>query len=373
MDCNAADVGSARQKRENVSKILSPITEIKMLRVRDMLLMEEFLYGILAKMSEVKYLELSFVIPVYNEADNLPALYEEMIDSCSKLDKSYEIIFVDDGSWDESFIVLKKIQENDYKVKIIRLRKNFGQTAAISAGFDYAKGVIIITLDADLQNDPKDFCLLIKKIEEGYDIVSGWRQKRKDKFLTRRLPSAIANRLISLITGVKLHDYGCTLKAFRRDVVKNIKLYGELHRFIPAIASDMGVSVTEVKVNHRSRRSGKSKYQLTRFIKVILDLLTVKFLLSYSTRPLQIFGLIGLLSGVIGSIFLLYLGYVRLIVRVGIAGRPLLLLAILLIVIGVQFITLGLLAEIMVRAYHESVEKSIYFIREIVDSEPDNT
>jgi len=324
-------------------------------------------------MSREKNLALSIVIPVYDEADNLLSLYKEINDSCSKLDKSYEIIFVDDGSCDESFIVLKKIQKKDNKVKIIKLRKNFGQTAALAAGFDYAKGDIIITLDADLQNDPNDFGILIEKIEDGYDIVSGWRQKRKDKFLTRRLPSIIANRFISLITGVKLHDYGCTLKAFKRDVIENINLYGELHRFIPAIASNMGVAVSEVKVNHRPRRFGKSKYGLTRFLKVILDLMTVKFLLSYSTRPLQIFGLLGLLSGVTGGALLLYLGYIRLIVRNPIGGRPLLFLAILLVVIGIQFISLGLLAEIMVRAYHESVEKSIYFIREVIDSESDNT
>jgi glycosyltransferase involved in cell wall biosynthesis len=324
-------------------------------------------------MKEGKRLDLSFVIPVHNEADNLQALYEEMNDSCSQLAKSYEIIFVDDGSWDESFIVLKKIQKKDSKVKIIRFRKNFGQTAALSAGFDYAKGDIIITSDADSQNDPKDFGLLIRKIEEGHDIVCGWRQKRKDKLLTRRFPSVVANRLISLITRVKLHDYGCTLKAFRKDIVQNIQLYGELHRFIPAIASSMGISITEVKVSHRSRRFGKSKYGLIRFIKVILDLLTVKFLLSYSTRPLQIFGIIGLITGVTGGILALYLSYIRLILRHGIAGRPLLLLAILLMVIGIQFITLGLLAEIMVRAYHESTKKSIYFIREIIDSDSDNS
>lgn len=323
----------------------------------------------IAKMREVNHLDLSFVIPLYNEADNLPQLYDEMVDSCSRLAKSYEIIFVDDGSWDESFIVLKNIQKKDPRIKIIRLRKNFGQTAALSAGFDYAKGEIIITLDADLQNDPQDFPLLIEKIEQGHDIVSGWRQKRKDKFLTRRVPSAINNWLISFITGVKLHDYGCTLKAFRKDVIKNINLYGELHRFIPAIASHRGVSVAEVKVNHRLRLYGKSKYKLTRFIKVFLDLLTVKFLLSYSTRPLQIFGILGLLSGGTGFILGLLLSYQRLILKVGISGRPLLLLAILLMVIGIQFISLGLLAEIMVRAYHESAKKRIYFIREIIDSE----
>lgn len=324
-------------------------------------------------MSKTGCLDLSFIIPVYNEADNLHELFREITDSCIKIDKSYEMIFVDDGSWDESVPVLKKIQKEDSRVKIIRLRKNFGQTAALVAGFDYAKGEIIITLDADLQNDPEDFFRLIERIEMGFDIVNGWRENRKDRFLTRRLPSSIANWFISTITRVKLHDYGCTLKAFRKDVIKNIRLYGELHRFIPAIASDMGVSIAEVKVSHRPRRRGKSKYSIFRFVRVILDLLTVKFLLSYSTRPLQIFGLIGLISGLTGGILALYLSYQRLILMRGIAGRPLLLLAILLIVIGIQFITLGLLAEIMVRAYHESAKKSIYFVKEIVDSDKEKT
>jgi len=324
-------------------------------------------------MNKKNLLDLSLVIPVYNEARNLPELYKEIKNSCDQLGKSYEIIFVDDGSWDESFPLLKKIQKQDLKVKIIKMRKNFGQTAALSAGFDYSIGDIIITLDADLQNDPNDFGILLKKIEEGYDIISGWRVKRKDKFLSRRLPSIIANRLISVITRVKLHDYGCTLKAFRRDVIKNINLYGELHRFIPAIASNIGVTIAEVKVNHRPRRYGKSKYSITRFIKVILDLLSVKFFLSYSTRPLQMFGVFGLISGITGGIIGLYLSYQRFIVKVGISGRPLLLLSILLIVIGVQFITLGLLAEVMVRTYHESLNKKIYSIREIIDSDSDET
>lgn len=313
--------------------------------------------------------DLSLVIPVYNEAENLPELYREIILSCEKLGKPFEIIFVDDGSWDESLVVLKTLLKEDSRIKIICLRKNFGQTAAISAGFDYARGGIIITLDADLQNDPNDFALLVDKIEEGYDIVSGWRVNRKDKFFSRRLPSAIANRLISLITRVRLHDYGCTLKAFRQEITKQIKLYGELHRFIPAIASNIGVSIAEVKVNHRKRRHGKSKYRVWRFPKVILDTLTVKFLLSYSTRPLQIFGVFGLICGIIGGALLLWLAYVRLILMEGISGRPLLLLSILLIVIGIQFITLGLLAEIVVRAYHESAEKRIYVIREIIQAE----
>jgi glycosyltransferase involved in cell wall biosynthesis len=316
---------------------------------------------------------LSFILPVYNEAENLPELYGELSAVAAGLDGSWEIIFVDDGSSDNSFFVLKEIQKNDSRVKIIQLRKNFGQTAALSAGFDYAQGEIIITLDADLQNDPQDIPRLIEKIEDGYDIVSGWRLKRKDRFFSRRLPSAAANWLISRITRIKLHDYGCTLKAFRKEVIKNVRLYGELHRFIPAIASHMGVSIAEIKVNHRPRRHGKSKYNIFRFIKVILDLITVKFLLSYSTRPLQIFGLLGLLSGSVGGVLLLMLSYQRLILKQGISGRPLLLLAILLTVIGIQFITLGLLAEIMVRAYHESAEKTTYFVKEILDSDKEAT
>jgi glycosyltransferase involved in cell wall biosynthesis len=314
-------------------------------------------------------LDLSLVIPVYNEAANLSELHGEIADSCRNLGKSYEILFVDDGSEDDSLSVLKELLKKDARIRIIQLRKNFGQTAALSAGFDHARGKIIITLDADLQNDPQDFGLLIEKIEEGYDLVSGWRAKRKDRFVSRRLPSISANWLISKLTRVKLHDYGCTLKAFRKEIIKHIKLYGELHRFIPAIASNIGVSIAEVKVNHRKRLRGKSKYTVWRFPKVILDLLTVKFLLSYSTRPLQIFGILGLISGAIGGIIGLWLAYVRLIRLEGISGRPLLFLSILLIVIGFQFITLGLLAEIMVRAYHESTEKRIYFVREIIQAD----
>jgi len=313
--------------------------------------------------------DLSLVIPVYNEATNLPELHREITEACQNLKKSYEIVFVDDGSEDKSLLVCKQLFKKDPRIRVIQLRKNFGQTAALSAGFDHARGNIIITLDADLQNDPQDFDLLIAKIEEGYDLVNGWRVNRKDRFITRRLPSVLANWLISRMTRVKLHDYGCTLKAFRREIIKHIKLYGELHRFIPAIASIVGVSIAEVKVNHRKRRHGKSKYSVWRFPKVILDLLTVKFLLSYSTRPLQIFGIIGLISGIIGGIIGLWLAYVRFIRLEGISGRPLLLLSILLIVIGIQFITLGLLAEIVVRAYHESTEKKIYFIRDIIQAE----
>jgi glycosyltransferase involved in cell wall biosynthesis len=320
-------------------------------------------------MSTEENYDLSIVIPVYNEAANLPELYNEISEACQNLKKSYEIILVDDGSTDESLHVCKQLLKKDPRIRVIQLRKNFGQTAALSAGFDYARGNIIITMDADLQNDPKDFGLLTEKIQEGYDLVSGWRVKRKDFFITRRLPSILANWLISRMTRVKLHDYGCTLKAFRRDIIQHIKLYGELHRFIPAIASNIGVSIAEVKVNHRKRRHGKSKYSVWRFPRVILDLLTVKFLLSYSTRPLQVFGIIGLISGISGGLICLWLAYVRLIRMEGISGRPLLLLGILLVVIGIQFITLGLLAEVVVRAYHESTEKKIYFVRDIFETE----
>ncbi|MCJ7563950.1 MAG: glycosyltransferase family 2 protein [Candidatus Aminicenantes bacterium] len=314
-------------------------------------------------------IDVSFVIPVYNEEENLPDFYRELTAAGEKLHRSYEIIFVDDGSRDGSFPALRKIQAADPRVKIIRLRKNFGQTAALAAGFDRSRGEIIITLDADLQNDPADVPLLVAKMNEGFDIVSGWRVKRKDKFVSRRLPSKAANWIISRITKVKLHDYGCTLKAFRRDVVKNIKLYGEMHRFIPAIASTMGVAIAEVPVNHRPRIHGKSKYNITKSVRVALDLLTVKFLLSYSTRPLQIFGLFGLLAGLLGGVLGGILSYQRVILKQSIANRPLLLLSVLLIVIGIQFITMGLLGEIMVRIYHEAVEKHIYAVREVIDSD----
>lgn len=314
--------------------------------------------------------DLSVVVPVLNEAESLLELERQIRESCVRLGRTYEIIFIDDGSTDGTFESLKALRAANPLIRVVRFRKNFGQTAALAAGFDRARGGIILTLDADLQNDPADFPALLAKLDEGYDIVSGWRRKRKDRFVTRRLPSILANWLISRITGVKLHDYGCTLKAFRRDVIKTIKLYGELHRFIPALASKMGVAVAEVKVNHRPRRHGKSKYTISRTVRVVLDLLTVKFLLSYSTRPLQIFGIFGLVSLLAGSVISVWLAYERLIRRIAIGGRPLLLLAILLIMIGIQFITLGLLAEIMVRAYHEAAHQPTYFVREVLDDEP---
>ena len=313
--------------------------------------------------------DISVVIPVFNESENLEELHRELVAALEKTGRPFEIILIDDGSTDSSWAVLRSLQQKDGRIKLIRLRRNFGQTAALAAGFDHAGGGIIISLDADLQNDPNDIPSLIQKIEEGFDIVSGWRRSRKDKFFSRRVPSVIANTLISRLTRVRLHDYGCTLKAFRSEVIKNVKLYGELHRFIPAIASQLGVRISEVEVNHRLRKHGKSKYSIFRFTKVILDMLTVKFLLSYSTRPLQIFGLLGLGSGLLGFIISLWLSYQRLVLKISVANRPLLLLGVLLIVIGIQFITLGLMAEIMVRAYHESSGKTIYVIRKVIDSE----
>jgi len=315
----------------------------------------------------MKEIQLSVIIPVFNEEGNIDPLYWEIKGALEGLGAEYEILAIDDGSTDDSFSVLKRLHEEDPRVKVIRFRRNFGQTAAFAAGFDLAQGEVIVTLDADLQNDPADIPLLLSKIEEGYDVVSGWRVGRKDPFLTRRLPSMVANWLISQTTGVRLHDHGCSLKAYRSEVIKEVRLYGELHRFIPALASWMGVRVAEVPVQHHARRFGKSKYGLARTIRVLLDLLTVRFLLSYSTRPIQIFGLLGLLSFVIGGVLLAYLGYVRLVLQQPIADRPLILLAILLTMVGVQLVTMGLLGELVVRTYHESQDKPIYAVREVLN------
>jgi len=318
-----------------------------------------------------KGIDLSIIVPVFNEEKNLRPLHAEIKAAGDKLGRTYEIILVDDGSRDGSWDVLRSIQASDVRVRAIRLRKNFGQTAALSAGFDNARGRIIVTLDADLENDPADIGMLIDKIEEGYDLVSGWRKDRwKKHFFTRRIPSLLANRLISAITKVRPRDFGCTLKAFRREVIENIHLYGEMHRFIAAIAASVGVAIAEVPVNFRPRIHGKSKYGISRSIRVMLDLLTVKFLLSYSTRPLQIFGLMGLISGAAGTVIGLILSYQRLVLKTAIGNRPLLLLAVLLLVVGFQFVTMGLLGEIMVRTYHEAVEKHIYVIREVIETPP---
>ena len=313
-------------------------------------------------------IELSIVIPLFNEEENVEPLYAQLKQALEPLVQSYEIIIVDDGSIDRSFELLKGLHAQDKRLKVIRFRRNFGQTAAFAAGFEYAQGRVVVTMDADLQNDPADIPRLLEKLEEGYDVVSGWRVERwKSAWLTRRLPSVVANRLISETTGVHLHDYGCSLKAYRSEVVKNINLYGELHRFIPAMASWMGVSVAEIPVHYRSRQFGRSKYGMSRTIKVILDLLTVRFLLSYSTRPIHIFGSLGLAMSGLGGILGLYLSVVKLALGQDIGSRPLLLLAILLMVLGVQMITMGLLGELVVRTYHESQGKRIYVVREILE------
>ena len=312
--------------------------------------------------------QLSIVLPIYNEEESIPHLLEELIPALEEIGQTFEIVCIDDGSSDNSFEELKKLRAQDERVRIVRFRRNFGQTAAFAAGFDRAQGEIVITMDADLQNDPADIPKLLAKIDEGYDVVSGWRVERWQEgaksFVTRKIPSATANWLISTGTGVHLHDYGCALKAYRGEVVKSIKLYGDLHRFIPAIASYYGVTVAEVPVNYRSRQFGSSKYGMGRIVRVILDLMTVRFLLSYSTRPIQIFGLMGLVSFGLGVVIGLYLTFMKLVYGVALAERPALLLAILLVMIGVQFITMGLLGELVVRTYHESQDKPIYTVRE---------
>jgi glycosyltransferase involved in cell wall biosynthesis len=315
-------------------------------------------------------LDLSLVVPIYNEEENIPLLYAEIVEVLDATDYQYEMIFVDDGSSDTSVKVLENLSIDDEKVVVVALRRNFGQTAAMSAGFDHATGEIIVSMDGDLQNDPRDIPDMIARINEGYDVVTGWRHDRKDPFISRKLPSMLANKLISWLTGVGLHDYGCTLKAFRHEVTENIRLYGEMHRFIPAIASGMGISFTEVKVNHRARRFGTSKYGISRTIRVVLDLMTVKFLLSYATRPLHVFGTVGVMSAGIGFLMALIMTLQRFFTGVGLADRPLLLLAVLLIFMGVQFITMGLLAELIVRTYHESQKKPIYFVRRIIGRDP---
>ncbi len=313
--------------------------------------------------------EISVVVPVYNESPNIPELCRELTTTLERWGGSFEILIIDDGSTDHSFEDLVRCQARDPRLRVIRFRRNFGQTAAFAAGFAYARGRVIVTSDGDLQNDPADIPALVAKLGEGYDIVCGWRKERKDPWLSRRLPSMLANWLISAATGVKLHDYGCSLKAFRAEVVKPLRLYGEMHRFLPAIASEMGVSIAEVVVNHRVRRHGHSKYGIGRTVRVVLDLLTVKFLLSYSTRPSQFFGLVGIAMVLLGFGVSAWLAYLRLFGNESIANRPLLLFGILLLFTGVQLVTLGLLAEMQARTYHESQNKPTYVIREVREAQ----
>jgi glycosyltransferase involved in cell wall biosynthesis len=307
---------------------------------------------------------VSVVIPLYNEEENVRELYSGLKRALAPMPEDNEIIFIDDGSTDRTLALLQEVSAEDDGVIVLSLRRNFGQTAAFAAGFDYARGDIIVTMDGDLQNDPNDIPKLLALLKEN-DLVSGWRKHRQDPFISRRLPSMTANWLISKVTGVKLHDYGCSLKAYRREVIKNLNLYGEMHRFIPAVASWYGVRVAEVETAHRPRKYGKSKYGISRTMRVVLDLITVKFLQSFSTRPLQFFGPIGLLSGLIGFLISAYLSLGKLISGKDIGGRPLLLLGALLIIVGIQFIGMGLLGEMMVRVYHETQKKPIYVIKKV--------
>ncbi len=312
-------------------------------------------------------MDLSVVIPVYNEEENVEPLIVEIEAALAPLGKSYEIVMVDDGSKDATFAKLRSIHERLGQLKVVRLKRNFGQTAALAAGLARARGAVVILMDGDGQNDPADIPALLRKLDEGNDLVSGWRHNRQDPFLNRRLPSMIANQLISFTTHVKLHDYGCTLKAMRQDVAKNLRLYGEMHRFIPAIAYERGARIAELKVNHRPRLRGTSKYGISRTLRVVLDLLTVKFLSSYSTRPSHVFGPIGLGSALLGFIIGLYLSAQKLLYGQDIGGRPLLLLSILLIFIGFQFVTMGLLGEMLARTYHESQDRPVYVVGEFLE------
>ena len=314
---------------------------------------------------------VSIVIPLLNEEENVRALYEKLAASISQDQKRiYEIIFVDDGSTDGTRRILKDLCEKDERIFLISFRRNFGQTAALSAGFDHAQGDVVVTMDGDLQNDPLDVPRLLEKIEDGYEVVSGWRKHRKDPFFTRRLPSIAANSFISKVTGVKLHDYGCTLKAYQKEILENINLYGEMHRFIPALASWAGASIAEIEVTHHPRRHGASKYGLGRILRVILDLITVKFIISYIARPIQILGFLGLLFLSMGFLYGVFLAVLRYGYDIDVAGKP--LITVLLMIMGVQLISMGLLAEMMIRIYFESQNKPIYVIKELTGRNQDD-
>ncbi len=312
-------------------------------------------------------MDISFVIPVYNEAESLPPLFDALRQVTGSWKKTWELIFVDDGSTDQSLAVLRSLAKADPRhVRVVVFRRNFGQTAAIAAGIDHAEGQIIVLLDADLQNDPADVPLLLAKLDEGYDVVSGWRKHRQDNAVTRTLPSVLANGLISWVTGVHLHDYGCTLKAYRREALEGFRLYGEMHRFIPVFAHSIGARIAEVEVHHHPRRFGKAKYGLERTLKVLLDLFTVKFLLDYANKPIYLFGGTGITFIVIGALTLLYLFLRRTFQNVAVLGSPLFLLAVMFIILGFQSILMGLIAELLVRTYHESQHKPTYTVREVI-------
>lgn len=313
--------------------------------------------------------DLSVVIPVYDEAENVAPLMEALERHVCGGPFEHEIVFVDDGSTDGTAEALAQEHERHSCVKVVRLRRNFGQTAALAAGIAHADGAVIVTMDGDLQNDPEDISVLVSKLEEGYDIVSGWRQERHDAFLSRKLPSLIANKLISRVSGIPLHDWGCTLKAYRREVLKQTPLYGELHRFIPAVAQVVGARVAELPVRHHPRRFGRSKYGLTRTVRVLLDLLTVSFLVRYRTRPLHFFGTVGFVSAALGVLSGLTVVAMKLLQGVDMSGNPLIILSAVLLLGGAQFVSIGLLGEITMRTYYESQEKPIYVVREVLEHE----
>ncbi len=308
---------------------------------------------------------LSVVVPVFNERDNLNQLHRELLDVLTEGDEPFEIIYVDDGSTDGSPEILAELASDGSPAHAVFLRRNYGQTAAFAAGFAQAKGELVVTMDGDLQNDPSDIPGLREKLAEGFDVVSGWRVDRQDT-LSRRLPSTIANRLISAVTGVRLHDYGCSLKMYRAEILRDVRLYGEMHRFLPALCHWQGASVAEVPSKHRPRIHGRSKYGLGRTLRVVMDLLTVKFLMSFSTRPLHVFGVVGFVSLALGTAINLYLSFQKLVMGMAIGNRPLLLLGVLLLFTGFQFMSMGLLGEMLARIYHESQQKPIYSIRRIV-------
>jgi len=308
--------------------------------------------------------EVSVFLPVYNEEPNLRPLHAKLDAALKSLDRSAEIVYVDDGSSDGSLGILRDLARLDPRVRVVALRRNYGQTAAMAAGIDAARGKVLIPMDADMQNDPADIQRLLDTLDEGYDVVSGWRKNRKDKMVTRKIPSMIANRLISWIGGVPLHDYGCSLKAYRRESLQDVRLYGEMHRFIPIYASWAGARVTEIPVEHHARTMGKSKYGLSRTLKVVFDLMTIKFMASYQTKPIYVFGSFGMLAFAISLLAGLYALFLKVIHKADFVQTPLPILAIVMFAVGVQFLLMGLLAEMLVRTYHESQAKAIYAVRE---------
>ena len=316
-------------------------------------------------------MNLSLIITVHNEEPSLPLLFDAICQAMGTIPRTWEVIFVDDGSTDKSLEVLRQLAAKDpVHVRVIVFRRNFGQTAAITAGLDYSEGEIVILMDADLQNDPADIPLLLAKLDEGYDMVSGWRKSRKDNAITRTLPSVIANGLISWVTGVHLHDYGCSLKAYRREVLEGFRLYGEMHRLIPVFAHSIGASITEIPVQHHPRRFGKAHYGLDRTIKVVLDLLTVKFLLNYSIKPMRLFGGTGMALIFSSLLVMIYLFIRRIFQNVAVFDSPLFLLAITILILGFQSILMGLMAELLARTYHESQQKLTYTVRETIQKKP---